>query len=158
MSDALDLERIRALTYEYTFRLDRGDFAGVAELLASATLRMEAAGMDDRPMRGNEEIKSFYRGQVVTYDGDPRTRHLITNHSIELTDGGDGARAESYFTVLQAIRRQPIGIVVIGRYRDRFERADGDWRFAEKVIRPEYLSSIGDHFTIDAEHAADAAG
>ena len=45
-----DHEAIRALTYEYTFRLDRGDFAGVAELLAEADLRMAAAGMNAEPV------------------------------------------------------------------------------------------------------------
>lgn len=155
MSTAPPHERIRALTYEYTFRLDRGDFSGVAELLAPGTLRMESAGMDDRPIRGAAEIQAFYRDQVVTYDGDPRTRHLITNHVVDLAEDGGSARAESYFTVLQAVPRRPIGIVVCGRYRDRFQQVDGDWQFAEKVIRPEYFNSIGDHFTVDPSCAAD---
>lgn len=154
MSD--DHERIRALTYEYTFRLDRGDFAGVAELLAAAQLRMAAKGMDNAAMRGAAAIESFYAGQVVTYDGDPRTRHLITNHVVEIDPDGEEARGECYFTVLQAVPRQPVGIVVVGRYHDRFERLDGKWRFAEKVIEVDYLGSIGDHFTIDSEHSADA--
>lgn len=154
MSGADDRERIRALTYEYTFRLDRGDFAGVAELLAAGQLRMEARGMDETAIRGAAAIESFYANQVVTYDGDPRTRHLITNHVVEIDADGDHARGECYFTVLQAVPRRPAGIVVVGRYHDRFERHDGEWRFVEKVIEVDYLGPIGEHFTIDAEHAA----
>jgi len=153
MSGAADYERIRALTYEYTFRLDRGDFVGVAELLAAGELRMAARGMSEAPMHGAEAIEAFYAGQVVTYDGDPRTRHLITNHVVEI-DAEERATGECYFTVLQAVPRQPIGTVVCGRYHDRFERVEGEWRFAAKTIQVDYLGPIGEHFTIDAEHAA----
>ncbi|HVX31538.1 MAG TPA: nuclear transport factor 2 family protein [Solirubrobacterales bacterium] len=154
MSAAPHHERIRALTYEYTFRLDRGDFSGVAELLASGQLRMAAKGMDDAPIRGAAAIEAFYAGQVVTYDGDPRTRHLITNHVVEVDAEAGSAGGECYFTVLQAVPRQPIGTVVCGRYHDRFELADEEWRFVEKVIQVDYLGAIGEHFAIDADHAA----
>jgi ketosteroid isomerase-like protein len=154
MSETLNHERIRALTYEYTFRLDRGDFAGVAELLADGRLRMDAKGMNGEPMHGAAAIETFYAGQVVTYDGDPRTRHLITNHVVEVDAAERTATGECYFTVLQAVPRQPAGIVVVGRYHDRFERVDEVWRFTEKVIQVDYLGAIGEHFTIDHEHAA----
>jgi hypothetical protein len=156
MSEAHHIERIRALTYEYTFRLDRGDFAGVAELLAAGQLRMAAKGMHGEPMRGAATIEAFYAGQVVTYDGDPRTRHLITNHVVQIDSDERDAKGECYFTVLQAIPRQPAGIVVVGRYHDRFERTDQEWRFVEKVIEVDYLGAIGEHFTIDDDHAAGA--
>lgn len=148
-----DAERIRALTYEYTFRLDGGDFAGVAALLAAGTLRMSAKGMDDRALRGAEEIERFYAAQVVTHDGDPRTRHLISNHVVEVD--GDAAAGRCYFTVLMKPPGQPIQTVVCGRYFDRFERAEGEWRFSEKVIRVDYLTEIASHFVIDEEHAAE---
>jgi hypothetical protein len=151
--NAADYEQIRALTYEYTFRLDRGDFAGVAELLAAGQLRMAAKGMREEAMRGAEAIEAFYARQVVTYDGDPRTRHLITNHAIEPDPSGSEARGECYFTVLQAVPGRSIGTVVSGRYHDRFEKSEGGWVFVEKVIQVDYFDSIGDHFEIDADHA-----
>jgi hypothetical protein len=154
MAAMVDYEQIRALTYEYTFRLDRGDFAGVSELLAAATLRMAARGMDSSELRGRDEIERFYAGQVVTYDGDPRTRHIISNHVVELAEGGESAKGRSYFTVLQAAPKQPIQTVVCGRYADAFVRDGSEWRFDEKVIEVDYLTAIGDHFVIDDEHAA----
>jgi len=150
MSD--EHEAIRALTYEYTFRLDRGDFAGVGELLAAGQLRMAAAGMGAEPIRGREAIERFYAAQVVTYDGDPRTRHLITNHVVRID--GERASGRCYFTVLQAVPRQPIQAVVCGRYADSFVRAGNDWRFEEKVIEVDYLTAIGDHFKIADAHSA----
>jgi hypothetical protein len=151
-----DSEQIRALTYEYTFRLDRGEFSGVADLLARGALRMAAKGMDERPIRGQEEIERFYSDQVVTYDGNPRTRHLITNHVVDVAAGGESAAGRCYFTVLLAAPRQPIETVVCGRYADAFANDGSEWHFTEKVIEIDYLASIADHFLIDADHAAPA--
>lgn len=145
-------DQLRALTYEYTFRLDGGDFAGVAELLAAGSLRMSAQGMGEQAMHGAAEIERFYSNQVVTYDGDPRTRHLISNHVLDVD--GDSAHGRCYFTVLMKPPRQPIQTVVCGRYFDSFERVAGAWRFREKIIRVDYLTAIAEHFVIDDEHAA----
>ncbi len=149
---ATDAEQIRALTYEYTFRLDGGDFAGVAALLSAGALRMSAQGMDGQAMRGATEIERFYASQVVTHDGDPRTRHVISNHVVDVE--GDSAHGRCYFTVLMKPPRQPIQTVVCGRYFDSFERHEGTWRFREKVIQVDYLTEIAAHFVIDADHAA----
>lgn len=148
-----DHEQIRALTYEYAFRLDGGDFAGVAELLATGRLRMSAGGMDEREIRGGAAIERFYATQVVTYDGDPRTRHLIANHVVTVAEDGFTGRGHSYFTVLMKPPGEALQTVVSGRYFDRFEHADGGWRFSEKVIRVDYLAGIEKHFQIDDEHA-----
>jgi hypothetical protein len=155
---SLDHEQIRALSYEYTFRLDGGDFAGVAELLQGGVLRMSAAGLNQEPIRGQEAIAGFYAGQVVTYDGDPRTRHVISNHVIEVAEGRAQASARCYFTVLQAAPRQPIQTVVCGRYFDSFEKRAGEWRFVEKVIQVDYWTAIEEHFLIDDEHAESRRG
>ena len=148
-----DQDQIRALTYEYTFRLDGGDFAGLGELLGDGLLRMSAQGMAEKEIRGAKAIERFYTGQVVTHDGDPRTRHLITNHVVRVADDGASARGHCYFTVLMKPPREPIQTVVCGRYFDRFERAEESWRFAEKTIQVDYLTAIEKHFRIDAEHA-----
>lgn len=149
MSD--DHESIRNLCHTYAFLLDDGDFAGVAELLADATLRPSGKGMADEGLRGREAIQRFYTDQVVTYrDQKPLTRHVISNHVIEID--GDAARSLSYFTVLQAPPRLPYQIVVGGRYHDSFARDGGKWHFTEKVIEVNYLNDISHHFLISAEH------
>ncbi|WP_243653834.1 nuclear transport factor 2 family protein [Pseudonocardia endophytica] len=83
----------------------------------------------------------------MTYkNGDPRTRHLITNQLIELD--GDTARSRCYFTVLQRATGHDYQIVVGGRYHDRFAKVDGSWRFTEKVIQVDHLNRIELHFAI----------
>lgn len=142
-------DQIRELCYRYTGALDRGDFAAVAELLAYADLRPSMPGVVGEPIRGAEAIERFYTDQVVTYrDGDPRTRHLITNQVIEF--GSDGRTAEShcYVTVLQRAPGHDYQLVVGGRYHDRFERVGGQWRFVEKAIQVDHLNQIELHFKI----------
>lgn len=157
MSD--DHEAIRNLAFEYTFRLDEGDFAGVAELLGDAVLRPAMPGVADDGLRGAESIRRFYSEQVVTdKHGKPRTRHLITNQAIELDREGGVASSRCYFTVLQAPPRLPYAIVVGGRYEDRFAKVDGTWRFTEKTIHVDYLNDISHHFKIAPEHRPAPSG
>lgn len=144
-----DYEEIRNLSYRYTFLLDVGDFEAVGQLLAHATLQPIMAGVRGEPVRGSGAIKEFYAGQVVTYgNGDPRTRHLITNQLIELDAEGASASSRCYFTVLQRPPKLPYQIVVGGQYHDRFERVDAGWRFVEKAIQVDHLNEIQHHFLI----------
>jgi hypothetical protein len=147
-----DYEAIRRLSYEYTFLLDEGDFDGVAQLLADADLEPLMRGVTSAPISGAEQIRAFYADQVVVYDGDPRTRHVISNHAIAVD--GDEASARCYFTVLMKPPGEPYQIVVGGQYRDRFVRRDGSWQFAAKAIQVDYLNNIALHFRIAAEHTA----
>jgi hypothetical protein len=61
--------------------------------------------------------------------------HHLTNQTIAL-DGPDRAGVESYFIAWQGFARDgQMGVVqAIGRYLDRFERRDGDWRIAHRVV------------------------
>jgi 3-phenylpropionate/cinnamic acid dioxygenase small subunit len=150
-----DYESIRNLSYRYALLLDEGDFAGVADLLAGGALVPMMAGVGSEPITGREAIERFYADQVVTYrDGDPRTRHLISNQLIELADDGLTASSRCYFTVLQRPPRQPFQIVVGGQYHDRFDKVGGAWRFALKGIQVDHLNDIGLHFKIAPEHSA----
>jgi 3-phenylpropionate/cinnamic acid dioxygenase small subunit len=154
MSLSDDCEAIRRLSYEYAFLLDAGDFDGVAELLSDAELQPVMRGVTAAPISGAEQIRAFYADQVVVYDGDPRTRHLISNHAITVV--GDEASARCYFTVLMKPPGEPLQIVVGGQYRDRFERRNGTWRFAAKAIQVDYLNNVALHFRIVADHASSA--
>jgi SnoaL-like protein len=150
---SLDHEEIRNLSFTYAFCLDAGDYDGVADVLASATLRPVMAGMEsETAITGRAAIHRFYAEQVVTFrDGDPRTRHLITNQAIVIDSAGRAATARSYFTVLQAPPRLPLSIILSGQYEDRFVKDDDGWRFAEKTIRVDYLNDVSHHFRIAAD-------
>ena len=51
--------------------------------------------------------------------------------------------------VFQATPSVPLQPIVTGRYRDRFERVDGEWRFAEREMGVEQFGDVSDHLLID---------
>ena len=53
--------------------------------------------------------------------------------------------ARSYFVVLQQTPELPLQPIVSGRYRDRFERVDGVWRFAERRVRTDHMGDLSAH-------------
>jgi ketosteroid isomerase-like protein len=65
------------------------------------------------------------------------TQNHITTHLVELD--GDTAHGETYYHV---VVRDPSGIVryIGGRYIDRFERRDGEWRIAARLCLVESMS------------------
>src|SRR5574337_862106 len=90
---------IETLIYAYAERLDAGDFDGVADLFAQATVRT-----DGRPAvrRGRDEVRRMYDSAVQLHDGSPCTKHVTTNVVIDLAPDHMTGSARSYFTVLQA--------------------------------------------------------
>jgi ketosteroid isomerase-like protein len=136
-----DVEAIRALIHEYAERIDVGDLDGLAALFADATWGSPGRGA---PLRGTEQVRRVYDG-VILYDGTPCTKHVISNVTIELDDHGTAAAARSYFTVLQARPDFPLQAIIAGRYHDRFELADGSWRFADRQIIPDLIGDLSRH-------------
>jgi hypothetical protein len=53
--------------------------------------------------------------------------------------------------VLQATSDLPLQPIVAGRYRDRFERVDGMWRFAEREMNVEQVGDVHEHLVIDLD-------
>jgi 3-phenylpropionate/cinnamic acid dioxygenase small subunit len=135
MSAADDRAAIAALIFGYAERLDAGDLAGVAAYFAAATYRSAQGG----EYHGSAAVRALLERRVIRYDGSPRTQHVTSNLVIELD--GDSAAARSSFTVLQAAPGAPLQLIVAGRYHDRFVRAAGAWRFADRLI---FMDLIGD--------------
>jgi 3-phenylpropionate/cinnamic acid dioxygenase small subunit len=139
-----DGEAITSLLYAYAERIDAGDFAGVAELLAHAEITFEG---HDAVVAGREPIAALYERTTRRHaDGTPRTKHVTTNVIVEVGPERETATARSYYTVLQALpghlALQP---VVAGRYHDRFERVDAAWRFAGRHIMIDLVGDLTHH-------------
>ena len=131
----------------YAERLDAGDLDGVAALFAHATWRSPAR---TEALRGAEQVRHAYDG-VLLYDGIPATRHVVTNLVVEI-EPPDRARARSYFTVFQARRPEfPLQPIISGRYHDTFERVDGVWRFADRLILPDLIGDLRHHLRAPLE-------
>jgi hypothetical protein len=134
-------QTITALVHGYAERLDQGDFEGVARLFATGTYRSEKG-----PVRaGADAVLAALRDMVRLHDGTPRTKHVITNLTIEVDEENGTAAARSYFTVLQATRELPLQVILAGRYHDRFARGDGEWRFAERIICIDLVGDLSQH-------------
>lgn len=147
MSDAR--HEIENLLYRYAEQIDRGDFDGVAELFAHAEITAEGNGA---VTRGRDAVKKLYERTTRRYeDGTPKTKHVVTNALIEVDEAGDRATSCSLFTVLQQTSQLPLQIIITGRYRDRFERVDGAWRFSTRHILLDQIGDLSQHLLRDAQ-------
>jgi hypothetical protein len=142
MTDAGARPAIEALIHEYCFRLDAGDLDGVADLFTDAT--MTSSMRPDVVLTGRSEVRRNYDGVLLHDDGTPRTLHRITNTTISFT-GTTSATARSYFEVLQQASDGPLGPIIAGEYRDRFELVDGAWRFEHRNICPTLIGDLSRH-------------
>ena len=133
----------------------RAHDAAVRELLDKEEIREAllryCRGVD---RMDNELIRSFYHDDAQEHHGGYRgespddfityadersgtfaaTSHFVTNHSIELV--GEVAFSEAYVLVVHHGEDQdgPLEAVFGGRYVDRFERRDGQWKVTDRVV------------------------
>ena len=132
---------IENLIAAYAERVDDGEFAAAGKLLEHATFTGAAGSAS-----GSDVIEEMLRDNVIVYeDGTPRTKHVVTNIAIDVDAETGTASARSYFTVLQALPDLPLQPIISGRYLDRFERHDGQWRFAERRVQTDLLGDVSRH-------------
>jgi hypothetical protein len=142
-----DWHAIETLIMTYAERVDLGDYAGVAELFAHGTYRAEHGGAVTS-QEGSDAVRGTFEQMVRRYDdGTPRTKHVTTNVMVDLD--GDTATARSYYTVFQQTDVLPLQPIIAGRYHDRFERVDGAWRFADRLIYSDLIGDLSQHLLVD---------
>jgi hypothetical protein len=138
-----DRDEITALVNRYGELIDTGDIDGVVAMFAHATWRSAATG---NVLRTPDEIRAVY-DRIVLYDGVPRTRHLMTNVTIDLADGDDDASGRCTYTVLQEVQPGgPIEIVVVGRYEDRYHRGPDGWHLTDRLFHVDLAADQSRHF------------
>ena len=139
MSDApSDADQIRDLLAAYCWHMDRGEFDALGALLAHASVG-DGTAPDGPALSRADAIAALFRDGCILYDGIPRTKHVCTNSIIEFDD--DRATSRSCFLVEQQLEDFPLQPIVGGRYHDRFERVDGEWRFTERRF---FVDLVGD--------------
>jgi 3-phenylpropionate/cinnamic acid dioxygenase small subunit len=138
-----DYFAIQNLIYRYCDCIDRGDFAGIAQLFAHAEIHVPAL---PAPVRGVAAIEAMYTQftRVYPQTGTPRTRHVTSNVIIE-PDGANAARSESYVLVHQATEALPLQPIIGGRYHDRFAKVEGAWRFTERRMEMDLFGNLSAH-------------
>ncbi len=138
---------IKNLIYRYADLIDSGDLDAVAAMFSHG--RVLAAGADgqDSEVVGAEAVNAMYRSFTRIYEdnGTPHTRHVTTNVMVEVDDNGQLASARSSAVVFQALDDFPLQPVIAVRYHDRFEKADGQWRFVERRILSDLFGDLSRH-------------
>jgi uncharacterized protein (TIGR02246 family) len=129
MSNALEeKDAIREVMAEYCFRLDGGDYDGMAALFAEDGTWDTAFGK----ATGRAGIAQLARDIRARAGANrPRAIHLVTNIVIALA--GDAATVRSNWTVVQ---NSPSGpkIGSGGGYADEMAKREGKWLFRYRKI------------------------
>jgi ketosteroid isomerase-like protein len=141
-------EAVTKLIYAYAERIDAGDFAGVADLFADATLTFEGFG---DAVSGREAVERLYERSTRRYeDGTPKTKHVMTNVMVDVSDDAISASSRSYFTVLQAVPGElALQPVIAGRYRHTYRQVGGRWRVTTMHVIIDLTGDLGHHTLFD---------
>jgi 3-phenylpropionate/cinnamic acid dioxygenase small subunit len=117
------------LLYRYAESIDEGRFEDLAtDLYANCEF---VVGPGDR-FDAERMVDLICRTTIRYSDGTPRTKHVVTNPIIEVDEQEGTATCRSNYVVFQRTDTLPLQAIVAGRYRDRFVRISGEWRFAER--------------------------
>jgi len=143
-----DAVAVTNLLYRYGELMDLGDFGGVADLLADVVITVEGGPGE---IKGRAAILSMYVDWTRRYDDDgtPHSRHLISNPIVDVDADAGVATIRSSYTVFQQVDDFPLQPIIIGRYHDTFERADGQWRFARRHLFTDLTGDLSRHLLID---------
>ncbi len=128
----LDRAAITECVHRYARGLDRRD----AELVASA---YHANAVEDHGqyVGGLDGLVRYLMDVHAPFSG--YQRH-VTTQNIDID--GDAAHAESYFISVIRIDGTEKLRLTGGRYVDRLERRDGEWRIAERVVVLEWYGAV----------------
>ena len=140
MSDAH--EAIRNLLGKYCELMDSGQFAGLAELFAHATLADEHGNVF---ATGSAEVHAMWERQTMLYDGSPRTRHVTANPVIDVDETAGIAQVSSSYVVFQGTDDLPLQPIVTGRYLDTFTRGPAGWHFTQRRYAIDHAGDLSHH-------------
>jgi 3-phenylpropionate/cinnamic acid dioxygenase small subunit len=143
--EADDYAQIHNLLFQYALSLDTGDVEAMAGMFAEAEVHF---GETHIVRNDAAAVLAAYRVTRLYPDsGTPKTHHVTSNVMV-VPEGPGTASSRSYFTVFQAVADTlPLQPVIAGRYQDRFVKADGAWRFAERRIEMTLLGNLSAHLT-----------
>ncbi|MDB5393040.1 MAG: gamma-hexachlorocyclohexane dehydrochlorinase [Rhodospirillales bacterium] len=135
-------EVIRECLYRYCRGIDRAD----AAVLRSAYW---PDAIDDHVLF-NGNAYDFIDWCVPLLAQVEHSQHMLGNILIEID--GDEARAETYYHAYERRRRAsgyPYEMFVGGRYLDRFERRDGEWRIIHRLVMWDWFRHFKDSADLD---------
>lgn len=135
-------EGIERLLTAYCWGIDTGNFESTAALFGEDGLY---GLVDAGAARGADQVLGMFRASVRTYDGVPRTRHVITNLVIDVDHGGTTGSARCYVQVIHQPPGEEIRPIVVGTYLDRVHLVGDEWQFAERRMHLELVGNLTSH-------------
>ena len=140
-------EEILHLMNSYGFTIDTGDLDGFASLFAHGEWTMEGA----KPNSGKQEMLALLSNVKIYEDGTPKTKHVTSNVDLTINEAAGTASSECYVTVFQQTEDFPLQAIFSGHYFDNFERVNGSWRFAKRLIRHSLVGDMSAHLKVPSE-------
>jgi hypothetical protein len=139
---------IERLIFTCDMRNDAGDFDGVGELFANATIGI--AGMGEVVCEGAKGTADQFRAVTRVYpEGGARTHHLSTNLMFDIDDAAGTATCSSHYEMYQQTDALPLQPINAGRNLDTFERVDGSWRWKRRYITVLFSGDMSQHLVQD---------
>jgi|TARA_B110000503_G_scaffold85816_1_gene130685 hypothetical protein len=138
---------IKNLLYQYADYLDSGDIASVAQMFAHAKMIGVSPDGTETVTEGAAAVEAIYQSFTRVYEdnGTPHTQHVTTNAIVKVDEAGLEASCKSYAVVFQSVDDFPMQPIIGVRYYDRFEKADGQWRFSERKIDSRLFGDLSRH-------------
>lgn len=124
----IDKMEIRDALARYCRGLDRHD----VDMMLSAyhpDAREQHGAFDGTPAEYGKYVMEMVKDSVVS-------AHQITNVLIEVN--GSIANSEAYVYVIHQLAGDDFEDHIVGRYLDRFEKRNGDWRIAHRLLTLEW--------------------
>jgi hypothetical protein len=82
---------------------------------------------------------------ILYADGTPRTKHVITNLTLDIDEAASTASGHSYVTVYQQTPEFPLQAIFVGEYYDTFSLSAQGWAFTQREIRHSLIGNMRAH-------------
>ncbi|WP_395334894.1 nuclear transport factor 2 family protein [Novosphingobium sp. BL-8H] len=136
LAELADREAIRECLYRYARGVDRLD----ADMVRSAYW----PDVVDKHLEFEGNAEEFIAWAFPAMQAMDQTMHLIGNVLIALH--GDQADVESYFYGYHRITvdGRKMDVIGAGRYLDRFEKREDEWRIRERLVMTDWFREYSD--------------
>lgn len=133
MSEREDREAILETLHRYTRGVDRLDDELILSVYHPDAIDYHGT------FRGSPT--EFVAWLHKSHENRVTTQHFLSNFTFDFD--GDTAHVESYFFVPIRNKDSPNIDYVSGRYADKFEKRDGEWKIAVRVVVTESIGRAG---------------
>ena len=82
---------------------------------------------------------------ILYEDGTPRTKHVITNLTLDIDEAAGTASGHCYVTVYQQTPELPLQAIFVGEYYDTFSLSAQGWAFTRREIRHSLIGNMRAH-------------